>query len=49
MGGQFGLKAYPKGGLDPDGQTLVERVLEGLRANAGLALELRTAAGSGRA
>jgi serine protease Do len=45
IGGKFGLKAYPKGGLDPDAQTLVERVLDGLRGNAGLALELRTAQG----
>ena len=45
VGGRFGLKAYPKGGLDADGQVLVERVLEGLRANAGVALELRTAQG----
>ena len=45
IGGKFGLKAYPKGGLDPDGQTLVERVLDGLRANAGLATELRAAQG----
>ncbi len=45
IGGRFGLKAYHKGGLDADGQVLVERVLDGLRANAGLALELRTAQG----
>ena len=45
VGGRFGLKAYPRGGLDADGLVLVERVLEGLRANAGLALELRTAQG----
>ena len=45
MGGRFGLKAYPRGALDADAQALVERVLEGLRANAGLALELRTAQG----
>jgi hypothetical protein len=45
VGGRFGLKAYPRGGLDADGQALIERVLEGLRANAGLALELRTAQG----
>ena len=45
VGGRFGLKAYPKGGLDADGAALIERVLEGLRANAGLALELRTAQG----
>src|SRR5215831_2268306 len=45
VGGKFGLKAYPKGGLDSDGQALVERMLDGLRANAGLALELRTAQG----
>jgi len=45
FGGRFGLKAYPKGGLDADGQALVERVLDGLRGNAGLALELRTAQG----
>jgi len=45
VGGRFGLKAYPKGGLDADGQALVERVLDGLRANAGLALELRAAQG----
>jgi hypothetical protein len=45
IGGKFGLKAYPKGALDPDGQTLVERVLEGLRSNAGLAVELRAAQG----
>ncbi|HTS81947.1 MAG TPA: serine protease [Myxococcaceae bacterium] len=43
IGGKFGLKPYPKGSLDADGQTLVERVLDGLRTNAGLALELRTA------
>ena len=45
VGGRFGLKAYPKGGLDADGLVLVERVLDALRANAGLALELRTAQG----
>ncbi len=45
FGGRFGLKAYPRGSLDPDAEALVERVLEGLRANAGLALELRTAQG----
>jgi serine protease Do len=45
VGGRFGLKAYPKSGLDADGQALVERVLDGLRTNAGLALELRTAQG----
>ena len=45
VGGKFGLKAYPKGGLDADGQALVERVLDGLRTNAGLALDLRTAQG----
>jgi len=45
VGGKFGLKVFPKGALDPDGQTLVERVLEGLRSNAGLAVELRAAQG----
>jgi serine protease Do len=45
VGGRFGLKAYPRSALDVDGQTLVERVLDGLRANAGLALELRNAQG----
>ncbi|HZJ56241.1 MAG TPA: hypothetical protein VFD38_19020, partial [Myxococcaceae bacterium] len=45
VGGRFGLKAYPKGGLDPDGQALVERVLDGLRTNAELALDLRSAQG----
>jgi serine protease Do len=45
VGGKFGLKAYPKGGLDSDGQALVERMLDGLRSNAGLALELRNAQG----
>ena len=45
VGGRFGLKAYPRGGLDSDGQALIERVLDGLRANAGLALELRNAQG----
>jgi len=45
VGGRFGLKAYPKGSLDSDGQALIERVLDGLRANAGLALELRNAQG----
>ena len=44
-GGRFGLKAYPKGALDADAQALIERVLDGLRANAGLALELRSAQG----
>jgi serine protease Do len=45
VGGKFGLKTYAKGSLDPDAQTLVERVLEGLRANAELASELRAAQG----
>jgi len=45
VGGKFGLKPYPKGALDSDAQALIERVLEGLRGNAGLALELRTAQG----
>jgi serine protease Do len=45
VGGKFGLKAYPKGALDSDAQALIERVLEALRANAGLALELRNAQG----
>ncbi len=45
VGGRFGLKAYPKGALDADAQALIERVLDGLRANAGFALELRTAQG----
>jgi S1-C subfamily serine protease len=45
VGGKFGLKAYAKGGLDADGQALVERVLDGLRANAELALDLRAAQG----
>ena len=45
VGGKFGLKAYPKGGLDSDGLALIERVLDALRANAGLALELRNAQG----
>ena len=44
-GGRFGLKAYPKGALDSDAQALIERVLDGLRANAGIALELRNAQG----
>jgi hypothetical protein len=45
VGGKFGLKAYPKGGLDSDALALIERVLDTLRANAGLALELRNAQG----
>jgi len=45
VGGRFGLKSYPKGSLDSDSEALLERVLDGLRANAGLALELRTAQG----
>jgi S1-C subfamily serine protease len=43
VGGRFGLKAYPRGSLDADAEALVERVLDGLRANADLALELRAA------
>ena len=45
VGGRFGLKAYPKGSLDADAQVLVERVLDGVRTNADLAFELRTAQG----
>ena len=45
VGGRFGLKPYPKGSLDADAQALVERVLDGVRTNADLALELRTAQG----
>ena len=45
IGGRFGLKAYPRGALDADAEALLERVLDGLRANAGLALELRNAQG----
>ena len=45
VGGKFGLKAYPKSSLDADGLALIERVLDGLRANAGLAMELRNAQG----
>jgi serine protease Do len=45
VGGKFGLKAYPRGSLDGDAETLVERVLDGLRADATLALDLRTAQG----
>jgi len=45
VGGKFGLKAYPKSSLDADGLALIERVLDGLRANAGLAMELRSAQG----
>ena len=45
VGGRFGLKPYGKGGLDADAQALIERALEGLRTNAGLALELRNAQG----
>lgn len=43
IGGKFGLKAYGRGSLDADAQALIERVLEGLRTNAGLSLELRNA------
>jgi len=45
FGGRFGLKAYPRGSLDADAEALVERVLDALRVNAGLALELHTAQG----
>ena len=45
VGGKFGLKAYSKGSLDSDAEALMERLLDGLRANAGLALELRNAQG----
>jgi serine protease Do len=43
VGSRFGLKHYPPDALDADTQALLERVLDGLRTNAGLALELRTA------
>ncbi|MGZ6162958.1 MAG: hypothetical protein ACXWLS_06495, partial [Myxococcaceae bacterium] len=45
VGGRFGLKSYPRGSLDADAQALVERILDALRTNADLALELRTAQG----
>lgn len=43
VGSRFGLKLVRVEGLDPDALALFERVLEGLRANAELALELRAA------
>ena len=45
FGGRFGLKPYPRGSLDADAEALVGRVLDALRANAGLALELHAAQG----
>ena len=43
VGSRFGLKQIHPDGLDPDAVTLFERVLEGVRANAMLAFELRAA------
>jgi len=43
VGSRFGLKVLRTDGLDADTQAFLERVLEGLRANAILALELRGA------
>jgi serine protease Do len=43
VGSRFGLKLYTAETLDADAQTLLGRLLEALRSNAVLALELRTA------
>jgi hypothetical protein len=43
VGSRFGLKALRTDGLDADTEAFLERVLEGLRANAILAVELRSA------
>src|SRR5215813_3131942 len=43
VGSRFGLKTLRVDGLDADTEAFLERVLEGLRANALLALELRSA------
>ena len=43
VGSRFGLKPVRTDGLDADTQAFLERVLEGLRGNAVLALELRSA------
>ncbi len=42
IGSRFGLKLYTAETLDADAQTLLGRLLEGLRGNALLALEART-------
>jgi serine protease Do len=44
IGSRYGLKLYTAETLDPDAQTLLGRLLEGLRGNALLASELRSSA-----
>jgi len=43
VGSRFGLRVLRTDGLDADTEAFLERVVEGLRANAVLALELRSA------